>query len=114
MISNNMETLINSFTQSDKENLEVTLEQLVTAIECWNYTMAGKKTNGTFSASMQDIITGSALFAKFDTKWEMITNGPMKGSRFVRTQHGFVVNNPKPSNEISLLQEGTAKMLGII
>ncbi len=114
MISPKMEALVESFTKSDKENLEVTLEQLVTAIETWNYTMAGKNTNGTFSASMQDIIAGSALFAKFDTRWEMIESGPMKGSRFVRTQHGFVVNNPKPSNEISLLQEGTAKMLGII
>ncbi len=93
---------------------EVTLEQLVTAIEAWNYMKAGKKTVGTFSVPMQDIIKGSSLFAKFDTQWEMVTKGPLLGSRFVRTQHGLVVQNPEPSNEISLIQEGTAKLMGII
>jgi hypothetical protein len=90
----------------------VTLEQLVTAIEAWNYMKAGKKTDGTFSVSMSDILAGASLFA--DADWTLITAGPLTGSQFTKTQHGLVVQNPKPSNEISLIQEGTAKLLGII
>lgn len=95
-----------------KKLLDVTLEQLTTAINTWNYMHAGKKTpEGGVSFDMRDIIEGSALFAAPDLPWVNITRGPMAGSRYVVTQHGLVVQQPKPSNEMSIVGEQMAKVL---
>jgi hypothetical protein len=92
--------------------MDVSLEQLTTAINVWNYTQAGKKTpEGGVSFGVHEILAGSALFGQPDTPWVNITRGPMAGSRYVRTQHGLVVQQPKPSNEMSLVGEQMAKVL---
>lgn len=92
--------------------MDISLEQLVTAIEFWNYSKAGKK--GQFSAPVHDILSGAELFAKLETEWVYITKGPLSDSRYVKTIHGYVVQSPQPSNEISLVQENIAKVMGII
>jgi hypothetical protein len=95
-------------------NDNVTMEQLVTAMECWNIMHAGKQTpEGGASYDVQDILAGAALFASEDTKWQFIPDGPLKGSRFCKTKFGYVVQSPKPSNEMSLMQENMARMCGV-
>lgn len=89
----------------------VTLEQLCTAIECCNY-MNGVK-SGQANFSMSDIVEGSKLFAMKDTQWFEISTGALKGHRYTKTPHGLVVQAPKPTNEISLVQENTARLLGV-
>jgi hypothetical protein len=92
--------------------LDVTLEQLTTAVNSWNYMQGGKKTpEGGISFTMSDILAGSALFGQEDTPWVNITKGPMAGARYVRTQHGLVVQQPQPSNEMSIVGEQMAKVL---
>ncbi len=95
-----------------KKLADVTLEQLTTAVNVWNYTQAGKKTpTGGVSFDMRDIIEGAALFAAPDLPWVQITRGPMAGSRYVATQHGLIVQQPQPSNEMSIVGEQMAKVL---
>lgn len=99
-------------TRTGKKLLDVTLEELTTAMNAWNFMNGGKKTpEGGVSLGVAEIMAGSALFGQDDTPWVLITRGPMTGSRYVRTQHGLVVQQPKPSNELSLVGEQMAKVL---
>lgn len=97
-----------------KKLIDVTLEQLCTAITCWNYMHGGMKTpQGGVTLDVRDMIEGASLFAADDTPWVIIESGALKGHRYVKTQHGLVVQAPKPSNEMSILQESTARTLGV-
>jgi hypothetical protein len=114
MSTNDLDRLNNTAPHMHGKKLaDVNLEQLCTAIEVWNYTNAGKKSNGTQTFDMRDIIEGAALFASPDTPWVVIESGPLTGHRYCKTQHGLVLQAPKPSNEMSLLAEATARTLGV-
>ena len=62
---------------------------------------------------LRDLIEGMGLFAKPEVQWKPVAIGPMAGSRYCVTNHGFVVQAPQPVNEMSLIPFETGKLLGM-
>ena len=87
-----------------------TLEDLIKTIKTLNCVYAGHE--GSLSINVASLLEATKLIE--NANWKMIENGTLKGSRYFETEHGFVVQNPKPSNEFSLLEKKMGKALGFV
>jgi hypothetical protein len=85
-----------------------TLEDLIKTIKTLNCVYAGH--SGSLSIEMASLLEAAKLVE--NANWKMIESGALKGSRYFETEHGFVVQNPEPSNEFSLLGKNIGKALG--
>lgn len=90
--------------------MQTTLEDLIKLIKTLNVLYAGA--SGTLSMDVHAMVEATKLFET--ANWQLISTGPLSGSRFFETDHGFVVQNPQPNNEFSLLEKNMAKNLGIV
>lgn len=89
--------------------MQTTLEDLIKVIKTLNVVYAGA--SGSLSIDVSAMLEATKLFEA--ANWQLISTGPLSGSRYFETEHGFVVQNPQPSNEFSLLEKSMAKTLGI-
>ena len=85
------------------------LENLIKVIKTLNCVYAGH--DGGLSIEVSAMKQALDLFE--NANWQLISNGPLNGSRYFETEHGFVVQNPPPSNEFSLLEKSMGKTLGL-
>lgn len=89
----------------------VTLEQLMIAMKAWNTTQVpGFHGAGTYDVGT--LLAGLSVFE--DADWKMISSGPLEGKRYCVCEHGFILQAPKPINEMSLIQFETGKLLGLV
>lgn len=85
-------------------------EDVLKMIKTWNCLYAGQ--TGGLSIDVVTMSEALDLVAKAD--WKNVNSGDFIGSRYFISDYGVIVQRPKPSNEMFMVSEDTAKMMKIL
>jgi hypothetical protein len=87
----------------------MTPQDLQAGITLCNVVFGGAQTNGTFSYDARRVGEAADFVSKLN--FTPVSSGPLAGSEYAKTEHGYVVKSAK--NLFSLIETGLAQTLGL-